>query len=379
MSLRGMTVLAAAAVVMAIGAGRAAADGMVIPMPQYWVEETGQKAVIWHEAGKETLIISPVFRGNTREFAWVIPVPARPEVEASRDEVFTALDDFTRPKYPDRYPIPLGIGKGMISEDYEAQVTVVETKRVDIYDIAVLEAQEGRALREWLRENGYEYPTNKDYLLQYYVNKDWFFVAAKVNTEALGYAGSGLREGHATPLEISFSSNQIIYPLRISGPGATQVTPAVRMAPTVAVDTEELIVEPKPMPGYPRGWGTDGWVNLVLYVFSDHKKYVPGFNTEYAGSVQAKTIERMSVDEEGKPWMTASKKMYLTKLTRQMSAAQMNEDLVLRDAADNRAVGGVSPWLDSPVRVALILGGPIALELVVVGYIWYSYSKRRRG
>lgn len=192
------------------------ADGMVIPRPDYYVRESGQKAVIFYEKGRETLILSITFIGDAKDFGWVIPVPQRPEVTKGSDEVFTSLSEITK-KYP-RYYYPLApmMKEGLGGEG--EPVTVIETKKIDYYDIVVLSATDSQALSQWLSENGYQYPEESAYILQDYIANNWYFVAVKISPEAAGAkeVAAGLEEGHATPLKIEFNSQAIIYPFRIS-------------------------------------------------------------------------------------------------------------------------------------------------------------------
>ena len=128
------------------------ADGMVVPRPGLTVTETDQRAVIWHDGKTETLIVSITFEGKVDDFAWIIPVPSKPEVEAGVDELFTGLEKLTAPKYE-----PPAGGFGMygnvnLSVPSKSAVTVVETKRVDIYDISVLTAESSSALQAWLEK-----------------------------------------------------------------------------------------------------------------------------------------------------------------------------------------------------------------------------------
>lgn len=496
---------------------------MMIGRPQKIITETGQRAVIWHDGTSETLILSTQFRGDASEFAWVIPVPNKPEVTKAKDELFTALEEYTRPKYSDAMPVPLvGRGLGGVEDSGAPSVTVVETKKIDIYDIAVLEASEGTALREWLEANGFEYPATKQHLLQYYVDKNWYFVAVKVAGEALGYADSYLNNGHATPLAITFASEMLVYPLKISGaaaryvdgeknyaysfekgvggwaargrirvaadgatpgefhttrislanshaihgqnslkvenaegtpewdyayfglsnlvPGKTYVYSAyasvaevssataklrvseggpyiaeteeqrfstgqmskrlsvtfvpsgstakiellahnLKMAEAVYWDGVQVEMQTTPseftdevtISSANRG---DEYVNVTLYVFANHKKFAPGFSTVYAGDLPAKDIERLAVDDDGKPWMQSNKKMYLTKLTRNMQQSEMTDDVILRDAGDNTAVGGVNIGLGGSWRPVLVFGGLIVGEVLVIYYFWYSRKRK---
>lgn len=498
--------------------GMVRADGMVISKPMKIISETGQRAVIWHEGGTETLILSTSFKGDPEEFAWIIPVPARPDVSAGKDELFTALDDYVRPRYDDRVAVPLmGISGLSVRDSYTPSVNVLQTKKVDIYDIAVLEANDAGALSKWLTDNGYEYPANRDLLLKHYINKKWFFVAAKVSAEAVGYTGSSLATGHATPLSITFASEHIVYPLKISGLGskyneaekvaafgfetgfqgwngnggvvtggeskqgekslrlAVPAVPTPRLASqgtvrtnydqsvnrsvvgikrgiqyvysaylksgsgsgkvqlkaqigTMREETEEIelaslknwtrvdlpfkpfsdgsvvlsMVIPQGQEGQtvyidavqleagkePSEFtseiepssvvaAVDESVSVVLYVFSGHKQYLPGFSTEYAGDVPAKDIARMAVNEDGDPWREPKKSMYLTKLTRRMRLSEMTDDLIIRDAPDNQAVGGVNRVAGGAWRPVLVFGLLAGVELFTLGYYWYSKSRKK--
>jgi len=500
------------AVFLVLAAGvKVRADGMFIPRrPDVKMEGTDQRAVIWHDGKRETLIVSSSYRGSAEDFVWVVPVPSRPEVGAGKDELFTALDDYTRPEEIDSYPQPFGIGGmlGMRVAPYKGEmVNVVETKRVDIYDVTVLEARDSQALADWLSKNGYEYPESGRYLLESYINRGWYFVAAKVREEARGYASNFLREGHATPLRIEFDSVQIVYPLKISGPRATLPTPtpsptdwvrwgekwykkvwtgtstwseaagvcedlggtmasvankkeddflidmcgkgnfcrlghrnqggyctdrfsnwtdgtpfeyqnwddgepdfacgedcldinqkgkwnnewcdnhwkyskftfcqaAGESKPTTTEDKsdywQKLMRRLVPTPG---GQSESEIVNLLIYVFSDHKQGVPGWNVEYAGYVPAKTIEGLSVEDSGEPWMKSGKKMYVTKLTRRMKPAEMVDDVVMRKVDDDSPVGGGSGG-GSWGRVGLILGLPLIAEVAAIVYILRRRSKK---
>ncbi len=67
------------------------ADGMMVrPMSKKeWarnreramINEPEQKAVVYFHNGSQQLIISPSFDGAPAEFAWIIPVPSRPNVQ----------------------------------------------------------------------------------------------------------------------------------------------------------------------------------------------------------------------------------------------------------------------------------------------------------
>lgn len=331
---------------------RVFADGMIVPPPDYWIEETGQKAVIFHEADLETLILSVTFRGDAEDFGWLTPFPTRPEVDKSTDELFTALEELTGPTFR----IQEGYGVAPLGVE-EKGVTVWETKKVDIYQIAVLTSTDKDSLANWLKDNNYQYPTSQAYILEEYINNGWYFVAAKINTESLGrLVEEQLQVGHATPLKITFKTDKPFYPLKIS---------------SVMSDFQEKAVEEEEILMMPREPGFQSFmegVDVLLYVFSEHKSYLPGFNAGYAGWLKKEKIENLA-QVNGEPWLKTNKGKYLTRLERHFTLAEMNNDLWIRDAEDDEPVGEGEPkefLLGREKKLLLILGVPLVLEVLVI-------------
>ncbi|MCZ6785621.1 MAG: DUF2330 domain-containing protein [Planctomycetota bacterium] len=61
----------------------ASGDGKVFSKAVPVVEIPDQRALIHWEDGRERLVIETSFRGEGTEFAWVVPLPALPEIEAA--------------------------------------------------------------------------------------------------------------------------------------------------------------------------------------------------------------------------------------------------------------------------------------------------------
>jgi len=173
------------------------------------IYQPSQKAVIFFADGREDLILSVRYEGNADEFAWVIPVPARPSVEVADPEIFWELADLTR-----AYVVSgsKGLSPGMISLEGPG-VDVLEEKIVGPYDVAILSAGDPAALVDWLNSNGYSFPEASEEIIEEYIRKGWYFVASKIST---GAEASGLAKGAIEPLILSFESDRIVYPLRIT-------------------------------------------------------------------------------------------------------------------------------------------------------------------
>lgn len=193
------------------------ADGGLIPPPDRYVYETDQKAVIFYDQGIENLILQITFEGNAKDFAWIVPTPKQPQVEKSTDTLFTRLDELTR---PEERSAPMSAGFGLMNtsvDDVGRSVRVVETKKIEYYDINVLEANDKDALYNWLNDNGYIFPQQGKYIIDDYIQKGWYFTAVKIDNEAVSDLVEGqLQNGHAVPLKLSFETENIVYPLKIS-------------------------------------------------------------------------------------------------------------------------------------------------------------------
>ena len=195
----------------------ARADGMVFirPEPNIYLQETRQEAAIYFENELETLILSTTFRGNATDFGWVIPTPTIPEVEKASAEVFTKLQEITGVSYSRDIEMPMMLGS---SSDKIQSVTVLETKKIDYYNIDILEATDAQALAKWLKENNYNFPEKEAYILNDYIQNNWYFVAVKIDTTAQGSerVNLDLEDGSATPLKIVFRTKNLVFPLKIS-------------------------------------------------------------------------------------------------------------------------------------------------------------------
>lgn len=370
-----------------IPASHTKADGMVLPPPGYFVQETEQKAVIIYQDNVEQLIVSIGFQSDAKDFAWIIPTPSKPEVDKSTDELFTGLEDLT-----DTYTYR-GISDGMaplsMEKAAEPSVTVLESKKVDIYDIVVLQATNSKDLAKWLNENKYVYPEKEAYLFDSYIKKGWFFVGAKINSKLLDSSGvRKLNDGHATPLKLTFTTDKIVFPMKISSVVSEQSVNnnGNVIVPEVSNNKNDTpvssVAPPNPdiyYPDYPRQTN----IPINLYIFADHKKELPGFNTDYAASVKKDRIRNLAYID-GEPWYDPGKDMYLTKLTRYMALSEMTDDLYPRDAEDDTAITddltkGKIFLIIALVSAATIVGSivcPCGI-LFIIGSLMHISKKRK--
>jgi len=201
---------ALAIVFLLIPATPALADGGFFVLdPSRDIYQPAQKAIILYENNREDLILQVKYEGDADEFAWVVPVPNYPDVDVSEPELFQELAELTE------VIMYSGDGFGCLAAAPMVDVEVWEEKVVGPYDVAILSASSSEALINWLNENGYFFPEEGEEIIDSYVTqtREWYFVATKINTEA---EATGLAEGTIQPLRLSFDSDEIFYPLRIT-------------------------------------------------------------------------------------------------------------------------------------------------------------------
>ena len=260
----------------------------------------------------EHLILSVSFEGDAENFAWVIPVPNKPEIAVSDPELFWELYDFTRTEVPSGgggFGCYDGAGLGPGDEN---GVDVIEEKVVGPYSTATLSAKNATALADWLNANGYIFPEEGEEIISEYIEKEWYFVATKINAveEGTGYA---LMEGTIEPIVLSFASEEIVYPLRITSLSAT-------------------------MP------------QVLLYVFADHTMvpeqyplYVGygnwednAFTVEFGDNVSVEDLSEYDILPELVSIYLPGDEFYLTKLRGWISADQMVDiELVRYEEGDS--------------------------------------------
>lgn len=156
------------------------ADGGFFVPPRYNdIYQPSQKAIIIYDNGREDLILQVRYEKGAENFAWVVPVPEYPEVDKSDAKLFEELYSITTPT-PGAAPSESGEEKAAVPSGVE----VLERKRVGIYDVSILSATDPSALIEWLNKNGYNFPEEAESIVDFYIAKDWYFVAMRIDLEA---------------------------------------------------------------------------------------------------------------------------------------------------------------------------------------------------
>lgn len=211
-----MTVLA----FVAAPAAQACACGGFVASNGINVAASVERVVLSWDGRTERVLLSMDALIDSADAALLIPTPSPAEAALAEPEVFSELDDVTAPEvvvdytwWPD-----LGFGAG---GDYGGAapgasdgVSVLDTTRLGDLEVTVLEADDADLLTEWLNEHGYEMRDTLADALMPYVSEGWYYLAVRLTTEAENLSGA------LQPLDITFASDQMIYPMRLSAAAA---------------------------------------------------------------------------------------------------------------------------------------------------------------
>jgi hypothetical protein len=249
-----------------------------------------QRAMLQFSNGVERLVIETSFVGQGTNFAWVVPLPSAPKVEAVSTNFFGYLNAsfqphliteaapwwglflwigfivssgivFTRLKGPNRLLrwfainfaffffvlfLPASASLGVKARSLsiggpENSVQVLNRQSVGIYTTATITGNNAAALLDWMNGHGFQTPASALPAVSNYAARGWVFVAATINREISPKNGS-----RPHPLAFTFSSEKPVYPLQLTG-----------------VENPRCAIE--------------------LYVFGPNRADAPGFRVEYCG------------------------------------------------------------------------------------------------
>jgi hypothetical protein len=208
------------------------------------VLQPSQKVFITWDPDKklESFTVQPKFEGNALDFGMVIPTPSQPRLnEMPRDffqhlAVYTILAgrEFPNSKLLPRWGGMAGMGMmgggmnmmggglgGMAGAGMPAPppppppVKVLETGLVGSLDYKIIEATRADDLFKWLKDNKYRY-SGDEATLNFYVQKKWIFTVMKIDTMQMTKDKDGSYIGDVTPTRFQFSTDKLVYPLKIT-------------------------------------------------------------------------------------------------------------------------------------------------------------------
>ncbi len=188
-----------------------------------------ERALIAWDGAREDILMSLRVTGSSDSAAWVMPVPSAAMVSLGEAEAFTELGRLTAPRveYHDSWwPTFTWLTAGGPSEGAVAGpppgagVDVLGRQRIGPFDVTRLAAQDPAALTKWLTDNGFPHPDGLDANLAPYVADRWEIAAVKLAPAAQAESLTG----DLQPLRLSFASDEVVYPMRLSRSATTPQT-----------------------------------------------------------------------------------------------------------------------------------------------------------
>ncbi len=191
----------------------------------------------WDPASKtETFTVQPKFEGNALDFGMVIPTPSQPKLhEMPRDffkhlAVYSILKQRAVPQsqllmhefqgrnnllaLQARLQAGQAEGKGGGAPRKPA-VVILEAGVVGSLDYKIISADRADDLFQWLKDNKYHY-SGDEASLNFYVQKKWLFTVMKIDTMQMKRNKDGTFAGEVTPTRFRFSSDKLVYPVKIT-------------------------------------------------------------------------------------------------------------------------------------------------------------------
>jgi hypothetical protein len=201
--------------------------------------QPAQKAFItWDPQEKaETFTVQPKFEGNALDFGMVIPTPTQPKLSEMPRDFFKHLAIYTIMKRrqmphsklldiidPPKLEPRFGLGgkdkaKSEAKKDdgppLKKKVIVLESGVVGSLDYKIITAEKADDLYQWLKDNKYNY-SGDEATLNHYVQKKWIFTVMKIDTAQMKRNKDGTFAGEVTPTRFKFTSEKLVYPLKIT-------------------------------------------------------------------------------------------------------------------------------------------------------------------
>ncbi len=199
--------------------------------------QPAQKVFItWDPVKKiESFTVQPKFEGNALDFGMVIPTPAQPKLDDMPRDFFKHLAVYSimkKREFPHSKLLPqrrlerLGRLRALSDEKAkdkeknsdaprQSSVVVLEAGVVGSLDYKIISADRADDLFGWLKDNKYSY-SGDEATLNYYVQKKWLFTVMKIDTMQMKRNKDGSFAGEVTPTRFQFSSDKLVYPVKIT-------------------------------------------------------------------------------------------------------------------------------------------------------------------
>jgi hypothetical protein len=161
----------------------------------------------------------------------VIPTPSQPKLHEMPRDFFKHLAYYSilkQREFPQSKLLPRpqyramtyafgggGVGVPMEAAKRAPAIKILETGVVGNLDYKIIQAGRADDLFQWLKDNKYSY-AGDEATLNFYVQKQWLFTVMKIDTMQMKKNKDGGYSGEVTPTRFQFTSDKLVYPLKIT-------------------------------------------------------------------------------------------------------------------------------------------------------------------
>lgn len=192
--------------------------------------QSSQVALV-RDGDRNIITMGSDFKGDVKEFAMVVPVPAilaKSAIKVVNPKILDHLDAYTAPRlveYFDKDPCRVMRPMPMMAPTMARRpaprperksakalgVTIEAKYKIEEYDVLILSAKESTGLVTWLKQNGYKMPKGAEPVVGSYLKQGMRFFVAKVNLKQ--YSKKGFTK--LRPLQINYRHARFMLPIRL--------------------------------------------------------------------------------------------------------------------------------------------------------------------
>ena len=233
----------------ALACGGTFCDAPLAGQPPMPVDQSGENIIFVLAGGYVEAHIQIQYTGDPERFAWLVPVPAQPEVSVGSQQLFVNVMNATVPTFTltttfdacddsggwssstssgsgagcgfgggdddsasfDGVGADAGAGEDTVEQDSDA---VWLRQAVGAFDVTVLQPASASDVTIWLETNGFLQDEEAPPILEDYVASGHYFVAVKLQP------GAGVNEIH--PLVVRYAGTAPCIPLKLTSIAATE-------------------------------------------------------------------------------------------------------------------------------------------------------------
>ena len=185
--------------------------------------------IIWDPATKtERFIRRAQFQSDAKAFGFLVPTPTAPKLTELDSEIFAVLADRTAAKIDYRTERPWKLGswllegcmlskgsdKMMTGAPLDTGVRVLSTTNVAGFAATTVQADDPKALADWLSKHGFQMTPAIEQWLGWYVQNKWTMTAFVVA------AGEQSHDVTTRAIDMTFQTDTPFYPYREPGGGS---------------------------------------------------------------------------------------------------------------------------------------------------------------